>query len=215
MLVDSAVEVRQPPAVHVDAEPRESRPRVVLLVGEPGSGKTELGIALSKALGVPFLARDQVRRGLYMSAGAWGDAPGPAATARHAADAFLAVVETMARLGISCVVEYVFRSAHPEDLQRLTDVADCVVVRTRCADAATRRARRDAEDALLARPEIVRALGYPDAAKAEAARAARMRRVTEESMTTFALPVLEVATDDGWVPPCESIVEFATRRSTS
>ena len=52
------------------------RPLVVLLVGEPGSGKTTLGRALSEALHLPFLARDQVRRGLFFTAGAWSAAPG-------------------------------------------------------------------------------------------------------------------------------------------
>jgi len=189
-----------------------SRPRIVLVVGEPGSGKTELGLALSRALTVPFLNRDQVRRGLYMTAGAWGDEPGEVPRTGDAVEAFLEVVETMARLGISCVVEYVFRTARPEELQRLTDVADCVVVRTRCADAPARRARRDGEDALLARPAVLRSLGFADPAEADAARAARMRRVTDAMMTTFPLPLLEVTTDHGWDPSRESIVEFATRR---
>jgi predicted kinase len=186
----------------------------VLLVGEPGSGKTELGLALARALAVPFLSRDQVRRGLYMTAGAWDGAPGHAPTAERAVEAFLTVVETMARLGIGCVVEYVFRAARTE-LKRLTDIADCVVVRTSCADAPARRAGRDGEDELLARPEVVRALGHRDAAEAEATRAARMAQVTEEMMTRFPLPLLEVATDDGWDPPLGSVVEFATKRSMS
>ena len=62
------------------------RPRVVLLTGEPGSGKTGLGLELARALHVPFLARDQVRRGLYLTA---SSAPTP----EEAVEAFLTIVE--------------------------------------------------------------------------------------------------------------------------
>jgi predicted kinase len=51
----------------------ERRPTVILMLGEPGSGKTELGTTLARALRVPFLARDDVRTGLYFTAGAWAD----------------------------------------------------------------------------------------------------------------------------------------------
>src|SRR4051812_38303923 len=85
--------------------------RIVLLVGEPGSGKSQLGRALSDGLGLPFLARDQVRRGLYFTAGAWTGAPGPIPSSASAIASFLAVIERMAALGISCVAEYVVREA--------------------------------------------------------------------------------------------------------
>jgi adenylylsulfate kinase-like enzyme len=71
------------------------RPRVVLLTGEPGSGKTELGLELARALHVPFLARDQVRRGLYLTAGGWSDEPVPAPTADEAVEVFLRIAEAL------------------------------------------------------------------------------------------------------------------------
>jgi predicted kinase len=188
---------------------RTSPPRVVLLVGEPGSGKTQLGLALSAELGVPFLARDQVRRGMYATAGAWSDAPGPVPTAEEAVDAFLSVVETMTVNGISCVVEYVVRRSRPQDLERITTVADCVVVQTWCDDAPARRARRDAVDPLLLRPEVLGSLGLASSDEAEAARAERMRRVTEEMQHDFSLPVLRVDTNAGLDPPLAQILLFA------
>ena len=59
------------------SEGRGDRPFVVLLTGEPGSGKTTLGLELSQAMRLPFVSRDQVRGGLFASAGAWTDHPGP------------------------------------------------------------------------------------------------------------------------------------------
>ena len=90
------------------------RPRVVLLTGEPGSGKTGLGLELARALHVPFLARDQVRRGLHLTAGGWGDEPVAAPTAEEAVEAFLRIIETIVDNDVSCIVEYVVRAAQPE-----------------------------------------------------------------------------------------------------
>jgi hypothetical protein len=169
------------------------RPRVLLLVCEPGSGKSTLGRALGAALHVPFLARDDVRRGRFLTAGAWDDATA-------ATDAFLDVLETMAGLGITCVAEYVVRAAEPEPLRRITTAADCVVVRTVCADAPSRRARRDCADPLLQR------MG----ADAEVVRATRMQAVTDAMQLDFGdLPTLVVDTTDGYDPPLEAIVAFA------
>jgi predicted kinase len=174
------------------------RPRVVLLTGEPGSGKTELGLELARALHVPFLARDQVRRGLYLTAGGWSDEPVPAPTADEAVEVFLRIAEALVGNGVSCVIEYVVRTDRPEDLARITEAADCVVVVTWCANPAARRAARDRSDLLLGRD--------PDA---EAERAERMARVSKEMRRDFDLPVLRVQTDDGYDPELDEIVAFA------
>ncbi len=94
----------------------EHRPTVILVLCEPGSGKTELGTTLARTLRVPFLARDDVRTGLYFTTGAWGDQPGPPPSRDEATGTFLCLVETMAGLGVSCVAEYVIRDDRPEDL---------------------------------------------------------------------------------------------------
>jgi predicted ATPase len=48
----------------------QDRPRIVLDTGAPGSGKTTLRTV--RALHVPFLARGDVRRGLFFTTGAFG-----------------------------------------------------------------------------------------------------------------------------------------------
>lgn len=173
------------------------RPRVVLLTGEPGSGKTGLGLELARALHVPFLARDQVRRGLYLTT---GDAP----TAAEAVEVFLRLVEALVGNAVSCVVEYVVRTTQPEHLDRLTAVADVVVVETWCADAPARRKQRDLADPLLA--------GQPEEAEVE--RAERMARVTDAMQRTFDLPTLRVCTDLGYDPPLDGVIDFAVARPT-
>lgn len=86
-----------------------ARPRLVVITGTPGSGKTTLGTTLSQALQLPFVARDQIRRGLYVSAGLWdATPPDPVPTRRAAPETFLRVLETTASLGVSAIAECTF-----------------------------------------------------------------------------------------------------------
>ena len=192
---------------------RERRPTVILMVGEPGSGKTELGIRLARSLRIPFLARDDVRTGLYFTAGAWGDRPGLPPPRDDATGTFLSLVETMAGLGVSCVVEYVVRDDRPEDLERITSVAHCVGVRTWCDDAPARRAAREQADLLLRRPPVLAALGYEAIDEHVTQATAHMAAVTAQMRTAFDFPVLAVSTDDGYDPSLPEIVEFVARRA--
>ena len=187
--------------------PRE-RPRIVLITGAPGSGKTCLGTALSRALQVPFLARDDVRRGLFLTNGAWTDDPGPVPTVDEAVEAFLRLLESTAALGVSCIVEYVVRQARPDDLRRIVAAGDCVVVRTECHDPLARVADRERDDRLFARRPVLDALGYATAEDRTSAALARMRSVADEMQTEFALPLLTVRTDDGYAPGLDAILDF-------
>lgn len=188
----------------------EGRARAVLVTGEPGSGKTTLGVALSRAVRVPFVSRDDVRAGLFFTAGAWGERPTCVPAAEEAVEAMLRIVETTAGLGVSCVIEYVFRKERPADLARIVAVAECVVVQTWCTEPLTRCAARDAEDRLLNRKPVLDALGYDTILDRSTAALARMRSVASEMQTDFDLPMLRVNTDDGYEPSLERIVGFIT-----
>ncbi len=187
------------------------------MLGEPGSGKTRLGTRLARALRVPFLARDDVRGGLYFTRGAWGERPGPVPTGDEAVETFLTLVETLAGLGVSCVAEYVVRDDRPEDLARIAAVADCVGVRTRCDDAAARRSRRERASRLFQRRPVLDALGYRTVEEHAAAASERMAAVAIQMRTSFDFPILEVDTNDGYAPALGEMVEFVVSppRATS
>jgi predicted kinase len=189
----------------------QQRPRIVLITGAPGSGKTTLGQELSRRLQVPFLARDDVRRGLFFTAGAWGDSPGPVPTGEDAVEAFLRILETTAASGVSCIAEYVVRRGRDAELQRVTAAGDCVVVRTACRTAIERFADRHRRDRLLARQPVLDALGYPSMDDHAVDAVARMRSVAREMRTDVDLPLLTVRTDDGYEPGLDAVLEFVTQ----
>jgi len=186
------------------------RPRVVLITGEPGSGKSVLGATLSRALRVPFIARDDVRGGLFFTAGAWSPQPRSVPTPDEAVETFLRIVESTVGLGVSCIVEYVVRQGRPDDLQRIAAAtgAGCRVLHTSCRDAPKRLARRIASDRLLNRRPVLDALGYTTIDEHTNDATARMRSVTDQMQTDFDLPVLKVDTDDGYEPGLDLIIDF-------
>jgi len=180
----------------------------VLITGEPGSGKTTLGIDLSRAMQVPYIARDDVRAGLFCTAGAWTAQPGSAPSAEQAVETFLRIVETVAGLGVSCIVEYVVRGGRPNDLRRIETVANCVVLHTWCSEPLERFARRNEQDRLLNRRPVLDALGYATIRDHTTDAVERMRSVAGEMRTDFDLPIMRVNTDDGYDPEMDRIVEF-------
>ncbi len=189
---------------------RAERARVALITGEPGSGKSTLGAELARVLRIPFLARDDVRGGLFFTQGSWTDAPGELPSSDEAVDALLRLVETAAGLGVSLVVEYVVRRGRPRDLERLTAVADCVVLVTSCGDARKRFVQRSLDDRLLNRPAVLDALGYVSIDEHTNDAAARMDAVIAGMRTEFDVPTMHVGTDDGYAPALDQIIEFVT-----
>jgi len=186
-------------------------PRVILVTGAPGSGKSLLATVLSRRLRVPFLARDQVRGGLLFTGGAWTDSIDHFATSDEAVQAFLATIETLLGQGVTCIAEYVVRAHRPEDFDRLIAAGDVVVIKTACAGAIERFADRHRRDRLIANTAVLEATGHDSVDSHTAAAVERMLQVESEMMTTFPVPTLEVDTTDGHAPSLDEIIDFVTR----
>jgi predicted kinase len=184
-----------------------------MVTGEPGSGKTSLALELSEALRVPFLSRDHVRGGLLATAGLWTNQlrdPGP----REAAvEALVELVEAAARLGITAVLEFVVTAPRVEALRRIEAAGNCLVVLTVAADASARADRRDRRDPLLNRPDVLGALGHGSID--DYVRGPQRALVRAEMQSEFELPLLRVATDDGYDPSLDEIVDWIVERTRS
>ncbi len=190
----------------MSAGPSQRRPSVVVVTGEPGSGKTSLGRLLSGALRVPFLSRDDVRGGLLATAGLWTNEGRLAPRREEAVEVFVQIVEKLAVLGVSVVVEFVVLPDRLEAFERIVAVADCVVIRTTCTNAAARADRRDRADPFLNRREVLDALGHESI---DDYVAAPQRRIVRDGIKTdFELPVLDVRTDEGYDAALPEMVDW-------
>ncbi len=186
-------------------------PRVVLITGSPGSGKTVLGRELAAELRLPFIARDEVRGGMLFTQGAWTPQLEQIPSKEDAVEGFLSVVEHMLALGISCIVEYVVRSNRPEDFERLRAAGECRIIMVRCVDPLARFAERHRTEPLVSQPAVLSASGFADADAHTEVAVERMRQVIAEMCVEFPDPMLTVETTGDIDPSIETILEFVTR----
>ena len=188
------------------------RSRAVLVAGAPGSGKSTLAAELARLLRVPFIARDDIRGGLFFTAGAWGDKLVRFPSTDEAVEVFLETVEALLARGVSCVVEYVVRSHRPADLDRLLAAGECVVIMTRCEEASSRVVERNLSDRFVANRAFLEAVGVGSVEEHTSAVAPRMLQVEREMLVDFPrpVPVLHVDSTEGYDPDMDAILAFAT-----
>lgn len=177
-----------------------------MVTGEPGSGKTSLGLQLAAALRVPFLSRDQVRGGLLATSGLWTNQLHDPPPREASVETLVEIVEMTARRGVTSVLEFVVTPLRLGALRRLEAAADCLVILAVCRDAAARAERRDRADPLLHRPEVLAALGHQSIDQYLSAPEREVIRATIQN--EFHLPLLRVATDDGYDPRLDEVVDW-------
>lgn len=189
----------------------EVRPLLVVITGEPGSGKSSLGRSLSAALRLPFLSRDDVRGGLLATAGLWNDQLHAAPPRETAVDTCVAIIEAMARLGVTSIVELLVTAERAGAFRRLEQVADVVVIRTEATDAAERAHRRDHDDPLLNRSDVLSALGCTSIE--DHIDDPRRALLGAQAQADLDGPLLRVRTDQGYDPPLDDIVDWIIDRA--
>ncbi|MFN8634842.1 MAG: AAA family ATPase [Chloroflexota bacterium] len=90
--------------------------RIVLVSGAPGAGKTTLAVPLARALGLPLIAKDDVKEALV---DVLGDQDGDLAWTRKMGAAAWTVLWKLASRAPSAVVEANFRPGSDYERERL------------------------------------------------------------------------------------------------
>lgn len=179
------------------------RPRLVLVGGIPGAGKTTLAARLGDALPAPVLMKDAIKEGISLTEAAKATFGGPIAERTFAA--LYACTEVLLQNGCTVVLEAAFhRDWFEKEMARFRPMADLRLLLCRTSrDLAASRHRERAERG------DARRLAHPDEMV--------IGQMAEGSfpweayeLEGFDLQTLVVNTTEGYAPSLEAMLEFVT-----
>ena len=176
------------------------RPRVVVVGGAPGAGKTVLAERLSGSLGLPLLAKDRIKESLMEALGV-PDLPTQRRIGNAAYRVLYQVANALLDSGIGCVIESNFVAGQSEaELRTIVRRGRSVQMVCVC-DEALRRIRYERRARSGGRHP-----GHLDEAVLTewAARPAHLHGPLD-----LEVPVLVVDTSDGYRPSFDELLAFA------
>jgi predicted kinase len=180
-----------------------SKPFVIVVTGQPGSGKTTLAHALARRIACPALCRDEFKEGYVHTLGGSHASLGPDINARLY-PIFFESIDFVVSRGISVVVEAAFQ--HKAWAPKLTELAE----RSRVAIIIC------SVEPSLARSRWIER-GLADSARerfhgdnvARAAAGGAGLPADQYDPPHMDLPTLTVDTTDGYNPALDQVVSFA------
>lgn len=180
-------------------------PRLIVVSGPAGSGKTTLAHELASALGCPAICRDEIKEGMVHATRGFQASPGDPFTVRTLTT-FFDVLGLLLRAGVTVVAEAAFQDRlWRPGLEPLAGVAAIRVVRcTVDADVARARIARRVNDNARRAAHDDRGLLRALASGAE----------SRDAFVPISLPVptIRVDTTDGYYPDIPDILTFIGAR---
>lgn len=173
------------------------RPRLIVVSGQAGSGKTTLAHRLAETIGCPAICRDEIKEGMVHAHGPGFTATTSDPLTRRTYPLFFACVRLLLDGGVTVVAEATFQHRLWEQgLAPLLDLADSLrVIRCRADDAVLVQRRRERMAAVATRSAHADAEPLPVSQDWDAIH-------LDE-------PTLDVDTTDGYAPGLARIVDFA------
>lgn len=178
------------------------KPSLIVVTGQPGSGKTSLVHSLARAVRCPALCRDELKEGLVNTTGI-GGAPADD-LAGNVYEAFFDAVNLLLSYNITLVIEAAFQhKLWAPKLEPLREIAQVRIVLCTVDPelARVRQIERDQADPIRAwfhHNKLVHAVKDDGDLP-----------LTHYDPPHLGVPTLTVNTSNGYVPDFETIVSFA------